>query len=129
MYSLDSANHNQHTPAHTDILGAVSKNQSTAAVHPLLPTVAVTNGSPTPGVEHMDDWDTEDTASMSDTASVSSGCSSVGSQGKSAVVCLCVGYLKRETLWVLPHTDVQQWLHMSTFSSIDNNCFHCNENA
>jgi hypothetical protein len=90
VYSSDPTN--QHTPSHTDILGEVSKNQSTAPVLPVLPTVAVTNGSPTPGVEHMDDWDTEDTASMSDTASVSSGCSSVGSQGKSAVVCFCVGY-------------------------------------
>ncbi|KAJ9574645.1 hypothetical protein L9F63_008177, partial [Diploptera punctata] len=55
---------------------------------PSFPTVEVTNGSPTPvsepntGNEHLDDWDTEDTASMSDTASISSGCSSVGSQGK-----------------------------------------------
>jgi hypothetical protein len=86
--SSDSTN--RHTPSHTDILGAVSKNQSAAAVQPVLPTVAMTNGSPTPVVEHIDDWDTEDTASMSDTASISSGCSSVGSQGKSAVVWLCV---------------------------------------
>jgi hypothetical protein len=81
---------NQQPPLHSDILGAVSKNQSAAAVQPMVPTVEVTNGSPTPGVEHLDDWDTEDTASMSDTASVSSGCSSVGSQGKNAVVCLCL---------------------------------------
>ena len=55
---------------------------------PIVPTVEVTNGSPTPASEpnavneHLDDWDTEDTASVSDTASISSGCSSVGSQGK-----------------------------------------------
>lgn len=30
---------------------------------------------------HSEEWDTEDTASISDTASVSSGCSSTGSQG------------------------------------------------
>lgn len=59
-------------------------------LQPAVPTVEVTNGSPTPGLDvnaggdHLEDWDTEDTASMSDTASISSGCSSVGSQGEAA---------------------------------------------
>ncbi|XP_069684975.1 (E3-independent) E2 ubiquitin-conjugating enzyme UBE2O isoform X2 [Periplaneta americana] len=79
---------NQESPARTGVQGTVDNNQSAMAVQPVVPTVEVTNGSPTPGadsntgVEHLDDWDTEDTASVSDTASISSGCSSVGSQGK-----------------------------------------------
>lgn len=82
---------NQDPMSHTDVQDGqemVDNNHSAVAVQPVVPTVEVTNGSPTPGSdtntggEHLDDWDTEDTASMSDTASISSGCSSVGSQGE-----------------------------------------------
>jgi hypothetical protein len=84
---------NKNSPSHTDVPRTFDNCQSTTAVHPLIPTVEVTNGSPTPGsdanntaVEHLDDWDTDDTASMSDTASISSGCSSVGSQGETLLL-------------------------------------------
>jgi hypothetical protein len=78
---------NQNFPSHTDVQRTVDNTHSAKTVQPVIPTVEVTDGSPTPGsdantaLEHFEDWDTEDTASMSDTASISSGCSSVGSQG------------------------------------------------
>jgi hypothetical protein len=79
---------NQVAMSHTDAQGTVGNTTSVMVLQPVVPTVEVTNGSPTPGSDmnaggdHLEDWDTEDTASMSDTASISSGCSSVGSQGE-----------------------------------------------
>jgi hypothetical protein len=81
---------NQVAVSHTDVHGTVGNTHSVMVLQPVVPTVEVTNGSPTPGSDmnaggdHLEDWDTEDTASMSDTASISSGCSSVGSQGETA---------------------------------------------
>lgn len=79
---------NQVTMSHPNVQGTVGNMHSVMVLQPVVPTVEVTNGNPTPGSDlnaggdHLEDWDTEDTASMSDTASISSGCSSVGSQGK-----------------------------------------------
>jgi hypothetical protein len=79
---------NQVAVTHPDVQGSVGNTHSVMVLQPVVPTVEVTNGSPTPGSElnaggdHLEDWDTEDTASMSDTASISSGCSSIGSQGE-----------------------------------------------
>lgn len=100
---------NQNCPSHTDVQRTVHNTHSATSVQPLIPTVEVTSDSLAPGcdadtaVEQFDDWDTEDTASMSDTASISSGCSSVGSQGETVLrwtdhVCLC-------TFNPLPYTD------------------------
>ncbi|CAG2058900.1 unnamed protein product, partial [Timema podura] len=46
------------------------------SITPFLPPEVTVTSAPDEG-----EWDTEDTASMSDTASISSGCSSIGSQG------------------------------------------------
>ncbi|XP_026673071.1 (E3-independent) E2 ubiquitin-conjugating enzyme UBE2O isoform X2 [Ceratina calcarata] len=54
----------------------ISNTQSVTSNNTLMPPVQNQN------TESSDDWDTEDTGSQSDTASISSGCSSMSSMGK-----------------------------------------------
>jgi hypothetical protein len=74
--------------SHTDLQGTVCNSHSVMVLQSAVPAVEVTNGSPTPGSDmnpgddHLEFWNMGDTASMSDTSSISSGCSSVGSQGE-----------------------------------------------
>lgn len=66
---------------HQTVPAAPVSNNGNSGLLPPPPPPPQTAASPEQP-SSLSDWDTEDTASISDTASVSSGCSSTGSQGK-----------------------------------------------